>query len=68
MIKVKASTPKEIEVTIKLDQRSAELVRQIFNGIHIGDIYESAVDNTEYGEDEVAGAVLEIINGLEGEL
>lgn len=68
MIKVKATVPKEIEVTIKLDQRSAELVRQIFSGIGIGDIYESAVDNTEYSEDEVAEAILEIINGLEGEL
>ena len=68
MIKVKASVPKEIEVTIKLDQRSAELVRQIFAGINISETYEAAVDSTEYNVDEVAEAIMEIVNGLEGEL
>lgn len=67
-IKVKATYPKETEVTLKMDLRSAELLREVMNGIDIRVTYEQTVDSTEYTEDEVSELVLSIIDGLDGEV
>lgn len=62
MIKVRATTPKEIEVTIKLDQRSA----QILLGI-LGDLpgCDHKIDGVN--DNEVDDVLLSIRGGLEGE-